>query len=158
MSYSTTYHEEQSIFIFKSIVTSKPKQRIMQIDDYILIFTSRKGDLDSFFSHENQSYPASISKYGKLRTCIAKPDFWKGLDMLTEPHFHSPNVYMKVVDEPGFVNMNLPKSSRTFGDYCEELKQKASNIAYDVQCLDLVFDIYLPNSLKTQTRDKEAKQ
>ena len=27
----------------------------------------------------------------------------------------------------------------------------------DVQCLDLVFDIYLPNSLKMQTRDKRGK-
>ena len=73
--------------------------------------------------------------------------------MLTETHFDSPNVDMKAVDGPAFVNMNPPKSSRTFCDYCKELKQKASNIAYDVQRLDLVFNIYLPNSLKIQMRD-----
>ena len=81
----------------------------------------------------------------------------KCLDMLTEPHFDSPNVDMKVVNGPAFVNMNPPKSSRTFGDYYEELKQKVSNITYDVQRLDLVFDIYLRNSLKIQTRDKRGK-
>ena len=92
-----------------------------------------------------------------MRTCLAKSDFLKCLDMLTGPYFDSPNVDMKVVDGPAFVNMNTPKSSRTFGDYCKELKQKASNIASDVQRLDLVFDIYYPNSLKTQTREKRGK-
>ena len=140
------YHEEQSPFIptKNSIVTSKSKQRIMSLNADRRLYShlyiacqSRKGDLDSFFSHENHSYPVSISEYGKLRTCLAKSDFLKCLDMLTGPYFDSPNVDMKVVDGPAFVNMNPLKSSRTFGDYCEELKQKASNIASDVQRLDL---------------------
>ena len=35
---------------------------------------SRSGDLGEFFSHENHSYPPSISKYGKLRKS-SKADF-----------------------------------------------------------------------------------
>ena len=87
---------------------------------------SRKGDLESFFSHENHSYPVSLSEYGKLRKCNAKSDFLKCLNQVIEPQFDSPNVDMKVVDGEAFVNKNPPNCSKTFGDYCEELKQKAS--------------------------------
>ena len=64
---------------------------------------------------------------------------------------------MKVVDGAAFVNMNPPRISTTYGDYCDkELKDRIRLMARDVKRLDLVFDIYKEDSLKSQTRENRG--
>ena len=64
---------------------------------------------------------------------------------------------MKVIDGAAFVNMNGPKSSTTYGEYCEdELLSKLKLISQNTKRLDLVFDVYSENSLKSQTRENRG--
>ena len=147
-----------------SIVTSKSKQKIVNINSdrrlYASLYVacqSRQGDLGNFFSHENHAYPVSISEYGKLRKCSAKSDFLKCLEDLAEPCYEHPSVDMMVIDGAAFVNINQPKSSKTFGEYCDvEIKKKVEILANKVQRLDLVFDTYIPNSIKSETRESRG--
>ena len=147
-----------------SIVTSKAKKKMMSLNSDRRLYASlyiacqqREGDLDSFFSHENHSYPIAISEYGKLRKCSAKSDFLKCLDNLVEVYYESPNVDVKIVDGAAFVNMNPPRSSNTFGEYCDnELRQKIIAMSRNLCRLDLVFDTYLHDSLKAQTRESRG--
>ena len=71
--------------------------------------------------------------------------------------YDAPDVSMKVVDEAAFVNMNRPKSSTTYGKYCEdELLSKLKFTSQNTKKLDLVFDVYNENSLKSQTRENRG--
>ena len=107
---------------------------------------SRESDLDNFFSHENHAFPVAISEYGKLRKATSKSDFLECFESLIEVTHDSPEVSMKVVDGAAFVNMNRPKSSSTFGAYCQdELVPKLIFQGGNTQRMDLVFDVYKEN-------------
>ena len=119
---------------------------------------TRKGDLKNFFAHENHSYPVSISEFGKLRKCSSKSDFLKCLQKISEPCETPPeDVQMKNVDGAAFVNMNSPRESSSFKDYCEELKKKVKKIGDNVERVDMIFDVYRENSLKSHTRESRGK-
>ena len=54
--------------------------------------------------------------------------------------------------------MNLPRRSKTYGERCEaELTERISNIAQNIDRLDLVFDIYRTKCTKSQTRASRVK-
>ena len=58
-------------------------------------------------------------------------------------HICAPDETMKVIDGAAFVNMNRPKSSTTYGKYCEyELLSKLKFTSQNTQRLDLGFDVY----------------
>ena len=147
-----------------SIVTSKSKQRITSLTSDCRLYASlyvacqsRQGNLENFFTHENHEYPISISEYGKLRKCTAKSDFLKCLDELSESSYERPIVEAKIIDGAAFINMNAPKSSETYGEYCNiELQQKFKSLAYGLRRLDIVFDTYLQNSIKSETRERRG--
>ena len=81
---------------------------------------SREGDLDNFFAHENHAFPVSLSEYGKLRKATSKSDFLQCMESLADVTYDAPDVSMKVIDGAAFTNMNRPKSSITYGKYCED--------------------------------------
>ena len=119
---------------------------------------SRQSDLENFFSHENHSYPISLSEYGRLRKCSNKSDFLKCLEDLSEPSLESPDVEAKIVDGAAFVNINQPKTSTAFEEYCfKEIPQQVRRMAHGVSRLDFVFDSYIADSLKSQTRESRGK-
>jgi len=64
---------------------------------------------------------------------------------------------MKVIDGAAFVNINSPRNSKTFGEYCKELESKVLKIGAGACRLDFVFDVYKKNSLKSQTRESRGK-
>ena len=144
-----------------SISTSKVKIATLKADRKLfsrlyIACQSRQDDLDNFFSHENHSYPVSISEYGKLRKCTSKSDFLKCLFGYGEPHEESPMVDMIVIDGAAFVNMNSPKTSQTFQDYCNKMTEKVSMISTGAQRVDMCFDVYKQDSLKLQTRESRG--
>ena len=64
---------------------------------------------------------------------------------------------MKVIDGAAFINMNGPKSLTTYGKYCEdELLSKLKFTSQNTKRLDLVFDVYNENSLKSKTRENRG--
>ena len=63
----------------------------------------------------------------------------------------SEDVEMVVTDRP---DINPPRQSKTFGNYCKiKLGQNLKKIADRGEKLDLVFDLYCSDRLKTETRE-----
>ena len=72
------------------------------------------------------------------------------MESLVDVTYDAPDVSMKVTDGAAFVNVNRPKSSTTYGKYCEdELLSKLKFTFQNTKRLDLVFDVYNESS---QTR------
>lgn len=144
---------------------SKSEQKIATLNSERRLYAnlyvacqSREGHLDNFFSHENHAFPISISEYGKLRKATSKSDFIQSLESIVEFKFDAPPVSMKVIDGAAFVNMNRPKLAKTYGSYCkDELIQKLKYISHNIERLDVVFDVYRENSLKSQTRENRGE-
>ena len=164
--YDSIKRNNLSLFRQKHIVKiSKPKQKIMSLNAERKLYAnlyvacqSREGDLDNFFSHENHAFPVAISEYGKLRKATSKSDFLECLESLIEVTHEAPVVSMKIIDGAAFVNMNRPMTSSTFGTYCQnELVPKLIFHGKSTQRMDLVFDIYKENSLKSQTRENRGE-
>ena len=151
---------------------SKSKQKIISLNSEKKLYAnlyiacqSREGDLDHFFAHENYIYPISISEFGKLRNCSAKSDFLQCTESMVNMECESmvnmeceaPGVSMKVLDGAAFVNMNPPRASNNYGEYChQELFQKIRSAPKDTQRIDLVFNVYYENSLKIQTGENRG--
>jgi len=118
----------------------------------------RDGNLDEFFSHENQPFPPSISKHGELRPCN-KSELLKSLETLhTSPLSNTPNVDALLIDGAALVNMLKPNGAcKTFSDYAEQvylpyIRERLHKVAR----VDVVWDRYIQNSLKAHTRDKRG--
>ena len=164
--YDTIKKNNLPLFSHKnSIIISKTKQKMVSLDadwrlyaNLYVACQSREGNLESFFAHENHSYPVSISEYGRLRKCSAKSDLLKCLEEVVEPSFSPPGVEVKVIDGAAFVNINMPRSSKTLGEYCEdELIGKIKSMSQNTQRLDFVFDTYKTDSIKSETRGNRGK-
>ena len=68
----------------------------------------------------------------------------------TEP---APNVSALIIDGAAIVNMTKPKSAQTFEEYAmQKLLPYIKSQLENVERLDVVWDQYLPHSLKEQTR------
>ena len=81
---------------------------------------AKECDLDKFFAHENHAFPFFISKYGKLRAAKDNSEFTQLLHKVFEPQYEEPNVQMKVIDGTVFVHIYRPRTSKTFGEYCDD--------------------------------------
>ena len=142
---------------------SKKQQELNSLKENCSLFSrlyiscqARDGDLDNFFSHENQSYPPSLSQHGNLRfgsksdlmdcleNFISNPEEPKGADVL-------------ILDGSAIVNMLKPVGCRTMQDYAENiyLRYLCSQLE-TVSRLDIVWDVYQENSLKSATRMKRG--
>jgi hypothetical protein len=117
----------------------------------------RDGNLSEFFKHENQRFPPSISKNGDLRSGT-KSTLIKCLEELGSFHFDQPTVEVIVVDGAAIVNMLKPGNAKTFADCSTNVflpyirKQLITCIR-----VDIVWDEYLENSLKSSARQKRGK-
>lgn len=120
---------------------------------------TRNGDLDDFFSHENQVRPPVLSKMGIVRDGN-KSELLHCLEELVplEESLPSPRVEVLILDGAAIVNMLKPVNSKTFQDYANKvfLPYIQSQLQH-VSRLDLVWDVYLPESLKADTRSKRGK-
>ena len=119
---------------------------------------NRDSDLNQFFKHENQSFPPSLSSYGQLRQG-KKSDLLGCLESCTLSNSTSkPSTDVSIIDGPVLVNILKPTSCKTFGDYAsnvfvpylEQQQQHANR-------MDIIWDQYSDNSLKSQTREQRAR-
>ena len=120
---------------------------------------TRNGDLDDFFCHENQVCPPVLSKNGIIRDGD-KSELLHCLEELVpvEESLLSPTVEVLILDGAAIVNMLKPVNSKTFQDYANKvfLPYIQSQLQH-VSRLDLVWDVYKPESLKADTRSKRGK-
>ena len=78
----------------------------------------RDGNLEDFFSHENQHSPPALSEHGKLRISSKKSDLLECMNISTSTEPPS-SYHVKVVDGPAIVHALLTKQVKTFDDYCK---------------------------------------
>ncbi len=121
---------------------------------------TRDGDMDNFFSHENQAAPPALSTGGKLQFGV-KADLLRCLesDLLEESMSNgAPITDATILDGAVVVQMLNPSASRTFQEYGEGVF--ASYVLAQLEKsnrIDLVWDVYQPASLKASTREKRGK-
>lgn len=118
-------------------------------------------DLEDFFQHKNQSFPSSLSDYGKMRLGT-KSDQLQCLEDLVPDSDNTdslqPEVDMVVIDGATIINMIMPGMSETFNDYAtEEAVHIRRQFTGSVHHVDMVFDVYRAHSLRTATRKKRGK-
>ena len=113
----------------------------------------RKGDIDTFFSHENQSYPPSLSIKSELRFGT-KSDLLGILESKqrdAEPS--TPRFSATIIDGGVLLHLLEPHGCDTFGEYATK-----TVIPYiqsiGTARIDLVWDQYNKKSLKGQLREK----
>ena len=112
--------------------------------------------MDTFFAHENQATPPSLSLGGKIRPS-AKSDLLHCLELCEKQLLHAPNVDAIILDGATVVHMLHPGMARTFQDYADTVF--GSYILSQLQNanrVDIVWDVYMENSLKA-TREKRGK-
>ena len=103
---------------------TKDKMKIASLKSNCSLFSRlyiscqvREGDLDSFFTHENQSYPPSLSQYGTLRSGN-KSDLLFCLERLCPAEAEKPSVDVLLLDGAAIVNMlKLTGACKTFAEY-----------------------------------------
>ena len=142
--------------------SSRNKQQIASLKSdcnlfsYLYIASKfRDGDLEDFFSHENHPWPSSLSEHGKIRLPSKKSDLLSQLDSgISEP---SCNFDAKVFDGAAIVHMLPTKQATTFVEYGIKVfvpwtQQQLQNC----NRIDVVWDRYVPQSLKESTREKRG--
>ena len=151
------------LFDFLSVKkTDRAKEQIAILKKNCSLFSrlfiggqTREGNLEAFFSHENQTFPPSLSQNGTLRPGN-KSDLLKGFKKV-HPSSSEVPATDAVLDGAAIVNMVQPRGCKTFQDYADNcfilyLQTEVRN----AKGLDIVWDIYLPNSLKSDTREKRG--
>ncbi len=117
----------------------------------------REGSLEDFFSHENQPWPPALSEHGKLRLPASKSDL---LNLIQEYSNTDPpsSFHAKIFDGPAVLHILPTSEVKTFDDYCNQVFLPWSDsVMQNCDRLDIVWDIYKPNSLKEATREKRGK-
>ena len=117
---------------------------------------SRECDLLEFFKHENQSFPAALSDNGKLHSC-QKSQLVNILETGISPPDTEPKCEVMIIDGSSLVYSLSPKASKTFEDYAvQDVVPKIKAYSSKYHRTDIVFDVYLNSSLKTETRSKRG--
>lgn len=141
---------------------SKTSKTIAVLQNNVALFAqlfiamqSRDADLEEFFSHEVQPFPPSLSEFGKLRLPSSKSDLLKCI--IKSQHPEPPSQFDSRICDGAVIVHCLPVTGVvTFDDY-------ADNVFVPYICnqasqrVDVVWDTYVPDSLKESTREKRGK-
>ncbi|MES9879581.1 MAG: hypothetical protein ABW185_01720 [Sedimenticola sp.] len=146
---------------------SKSSMQISSMKSDISLFSrlyvgcqTRDGNLNEFFRHENQSAPPSLSQLGKIRLGT-KSDLLSCLESCVDvaDDIPLPATDVVILDGAAVVNFLKPQSTnKTFSDYAAKVfvpyvqgqMQRSSRV-------DIVWDQYHKNSLKSHARSKRGK-
>ena len=149
-------------FFKQQCVATDPKHRALSEDCHLfsqlfISCQSRQCDLQEFFRYENQSFPAALSDNGKLHSC-QKSDLAKLLlSQVITPELESAADAI-IIDGSALVNSMYPCTSKTFDDYARAIVLPTiEKISSKYKRVDIVFNVYLQSSLKSETRLKRGK-
>ena len=116
----------------------------------------RNGDLETFFCHENQSFPPALSQFGEIRTGT-RSELLPCFEKISSLQLERSSVKALLLDGAAFVNMLNPGPSKTFMEYGQGVFLLREKSAPHVRRADVVCDIYIADSLKVTTRNKRGK-
>ena len=144
-------------------IQSKQGKKIKVLQNNVSLFgqlyismQSREGDLDEFFSHEVQSFPPSLSEFGKLYLHGTKSELMKCL----EPSQRSTPLEAfdwKIMDGAVVVHCLPTTGIKTFNEYAEVSIPHLEKQLHGTARLDVVWDTYSSQSIKESTREKRGK-
>ena len=110
-----------------------------------------------FFHHENQSFPAALSDGGKLHSC-QKSQLASILEAKIATTVTRPEASAIIVDESALINTLPPRASKSFEEYAtKDVILSVEAFAAIYRRTDIVFDVYIANSLKAETRSKRGQ-
>ena len=119
----------------------------------------RDSNLDHFFQHENGPCPPALSDRKTLYQGTKSDLIECLLNACPQPEVVDPPVTQAlVIDGAAVVNMLKPRAAKTFLEYGDQvfypfIESKLRNVSR----VDIVFDQYLPESLKETTRQKRGR-
>ncbi|KAJ8364285.1 hypothetical protein SKAU_G00131160 [Synaphobranchus kaupii] len=117
---------------------------------------SRECDLQEFFRHENQSFPAALSDSGKLHTCQKSQLAAIFEDLVTLPDTE-PKTDGIIIDGSALINSLPPRTSKTFDEYAAlDVLPTIQVYSSKYKRTDIVFDVYRKASLKAETRSRRG--
>ena len=121
---------------------------------------SREPNLDDFFRHDNYKYSPLLPDYGSIRKPTSKAYFLKCLTEFTDDSnketYEAPSVDGCIITGAALLQMNNPRTSKTFGEYCRiKISEKVERISNTVERVDIVFDFYRKASRKRKTPEGE---
>ena len=137
------------------VALKKDRELFMRL--YVACQT-RGGDLDQFFSHEIQAVPPALSCGGKQRIGT-KADLLHCFEscVASKPQ-STPEVDAIILDGAVVVHMLHPGTAKTFQEYADFVFGPYISSQIDkTSRVDVVWDVYLPGSLKRTTRQKRGK-
>ena len=120
-----------------------------------IVAKNRDCDMSSFFKHENQRFPPSISENGILRS-TTKSDL---MNLLPLDKCEPPEQFDAIaVDGGALVHLLSTANIKTFDHYAESVFIPHL-LGYLEKCrrLDLVWDVYTADSIKASTREKRGQ-
>ena len=116
-----------------------------------IICQTRQLDLNTFFKHENQSHPPSISNDGELYQ-TQKADIIHELEKLVDISYSQPQTDCLIVDGSTLVH-SLKPIKFILEEYASNVfNSKIDGFAKTHTRVDVVFDQYKSDSLKAHTR------
>ena len=145
-------------------VPSKQKVQLTALKEDCALFSrlyiacqSREGDLQDFFKHENQPSPPSLSQQGQVRQGN-KADLVKCVTDRIDV-VECPQVDAKVIDGAVHVVVQMlnPKTASTFREYVATVFiPYVTSQLQSAQRIDIIWDTYKDDSLKSCTRDRRG--
>ena len=141
--------------------TMKDKQKVPALKNDCTLFSrlyiacqNRDGNLEEFFKHENQPYPPTLAQEEKIREG-QKSDLVKCMERLIESKSNAPQVEVTIIDGPVIVQILNPGMVATFKEYADFVfKPYILKQLEVVQRVDVVWDVYLEDSLKSTARER----
>ena len=118
---------------------------------------TREGNLEEFFRHENQAYPPALSDGGKLHLGT-KSDLLACLIDHSGCQSDAPVISSIIIDGAVIVQMLKPVAVKNFDEYASQIFIPYILLQFqNASRVDLVWDRYIDNTLKSTARAKRGK-
>ncbi len=160
--------KKNSLALFKQPqpkVKSKAGKKIKVLQNNVALFgqlyismQNRDNDLKEFFAHEIQSFPPSLSDFGKLHLPNTKSDILKCLDQDEQPEQPPSLCGCIVLDGAVIVHLLPTVEAGNFNEYADKnfIPYLSKQLERSTR-IDIVWDTYQSDSLKESTRENRGK-
>ena len=145
----------------KTPTKEKAEQKVLKADCALfsrlyIASQDREGGLDDFFKYENQPWPLSLAQLDKMRGG-QKADLVKCLENLHQSDSDRPPHDALIIDGAVAVQILSPKTASTFQEYSDTVfKPFLIKELESANRIDIIWDVYRDDSLKSATREKRG--
>ena len=162
----SVHRQNHTIFRNHSSPKPKSKQKMSDLEQNVQLLgrmyiscVACRWDVEDFMKHGNLPHPPALAEEWELRRGT-KADILPYLYPDYKPTLspESPNMTCLVVDEPALIHHCQPGKSKTLQDYSRLcFLSKVLSMLHNIKRLDVIWDRYLLNCLKSSTREKQGR-